>query len=86
MREDLDRFLHIEKPSKKLMDLSFFMRALFKDEIKEEMPELLDDTFETVDPFALELAKTPASAILSDTQPPTKTPGEAEEPDRKIVV
>ena len=80
MREDLDRFLHIEKPSKKLMDLGFFMRALFKDEIKEEMPELLDDTFETVDPFALELAKTPASAILSDTQPPTKTLSEAEEP------
>ena len=80
MRDDLDRFLHIEKPSKKLMDLGFFMRALFKDEIKEEMPELLDDTFETIDPFALELAKTPASAILSDTQPPAKTPSEVEEP------
>jgi TonB family protein len=70
MREELDRFLQYEKPPKKLMDLGFFMRALFKEEIQAEMPELLDDSLETVDPFALELAKTPASSIVQETKPP----------------
>lgn len=82
MREELDRFLHFEKPPKKLMDLGFFMRALFKEEIQTEMPELLDDSLEAIDPFALELAKTPASSILPGTTPSRETSGpeEAEEP------
>lgn len=81
MKEDLDRFLQIEKPPKKLMDLGFFMRALFKDEIKAEMPELLDDSIESIDPFALELAKTPATGPTLETQAPITTPTEPEKAD-----
>jgi TonB family protein len=63
MREDLEAFLLAENPPKKLMDLGFFMRALFKDQIQAEMPELLDESISDVDPFAMETAKTPVPFV-----------------------
>ncbi|MBN1879256.1 TonB family protein [bacterium] len=85
MRHDLEAYLHLDKPPKSLMDLGLFMRALFKDEIKAEMPELLESIDESVlaiDPFTMEQAfskpKAPEpdteKAVVVETSPEKATP------------
>ena len=66
MREDLESFLHSEKPPKSLTDLGLFMRALFKEEIRAEMPELMDimdESIDTIEPFAMEKVEKLAAPV-----------------------
>ncbi len=74
MREDLDAYLHAEKPPKNLMDLGLFMRTLFKDEIHAEMPEILEIRDDTIDPFEMEKAFEEPIHEVADAEPLPEEP------------
>lgn len=83
MREELEAYLHAEKPSKSLMDLGLFMRALFKDDIQSEMPELLElyeGSIEAIDPFEMETAEAPVAEIAPPPKAPAIEPAEEQIP------